>query len=68
MRKLTYVAVYEPVNFTYLVAVIVEAKLRSCPIFDFIDLQLDHSRSVESFNEIIDWLVKTKPDEFQLVE
>ena len=66
MFKLKYVHSDDQVNFPYLVAVMVEAKFRNCPSFDLISYKPYLVESAESFNKIIDWLIKTYPDEFEL--
>ena len=66
MTKLSYVSTGDQVDFTFLVAVMVEAKFRNCPLFDLISYKPYLVENAESFNKIIDWLVLTYPDEFEL--
>ncbi len=66
MMKLSYVQGGQSVNFTYLVAVVVEAKIRDCPLFELIQVQTGVYGDTKNFNSIIDWLIKNYPSEFCL--
>jgi len=62
MIKLKHVKQGELINHTFLVSVIVEAKARNCPLFNFTSTNGDF----QAFNQIMDWLVATYPAEFQM--
>lgn len=66
MIKLSYVQSGQIVNFTYLVVVTVEAKIRDCPLFELIQVPTGAYGDIKNFNSIIDWLIKNYPSEFCL--
>jgi len=71
MIKLHYVVMGDVVEFTYLVSLLVEAKLKGCNILLF---KVHHSLGTSEHdfgdtgvtNKIVDWLINNHPNEYGL--
>jgi len=75
MTKLHYVAFGDMVNFTYITAVLVEAKLRGCNVLQELHVTYtkegknhsgDKVSDAGSLNSIIRWLLQHYPDKYEL--
>ena len=75
-KGLYYVTSGDVVNFTYILAVLVEAKLKGCNILEepylitYTKEGKNHSKDKVSdashLNSIVDWLLRNYPDEYKI--
>ncbi len=64
--ELHYAEAGSVIEFTYVIGVLIEARLKGCPVLDTVTVELGALGDTKHFNAIVDWLIKNHRDEFEL--